>query len=225
METKRLHILPLAPEHLASLMAKATVIEQDKKGPKVAVLSNGQYLKFFYRKRFLHRELLAPAAVKFARNAHQLEQLGIPTLEVTALHRIVGESHTVAIYSPLPGRTLRDIVNANEADANLMYRLGVFLAMVQRRGIYFRSIHPGNIIVDGMDFGLIDILDMRFHSWSLSRWARRRNWRHFFRYPQEWDNHSDLIAALIKGYRHSADLPLRELSWIDRIIGGVLSPQ
>ncbi|HAO24011.1 MULTISPECIES: toluene tolerance protein [unclassified Methylophaga] len=218
-----LNIRPLSAEHLATLMETATVIEKDKKGPKVAVLADGQFLKFFYRKRFFNRELLAPAAVKFARNAHQLEQLDIPTLKVKALHRIVGESHTVAIYSPLAGRTLRDIVKSNEADANLMYRLGVFLALVQRRGIYFRSIHPGNIIVNEMDFGLIDILDMRFQSWSLSRWARRRNWRHFFRYPQEWVNHGDLIEALIKGYRHSADLPLRELSWIDRIVGRVIS--
>lgn len=218
-----LNIRPLSREALATLMEKATVIEKDKKGPKVAVLSDGQFLKYFYRKRFFNRELLAPAAVKFARNAYQLEQLEIPTLKVKSLHRIIGEGHTVAIYSPLPGRTLRDIVNSNEADANLMYRLGVFLARVQRRGIYFRSIHPGNIIVNGMEFGLIDILDMRFHSWSLSRWARRRNWRHFFRYPQEWKNHGDLIEALIKGYRHSADLPLRELSWIDRIIGKVIS--
>lgn len=218
-----LNIRPLSREALASLMEQATVIEKDKKGPKVAVLSDGQFLKYFYRKRFFNRELLAPAAVKFARNAYQLEQLDIPTLKVKSLHRIVGETHTVAIYSPLPGRTLRDIVNSNEADVNLMYRLGVFLARVQRRGIYFRSIHPGNIIVNGMEFGLIDILDMRFHSWSLSRWARRRNWRHFFRYPQEWTNHGDLIEALIRGYRHSADLPLRELSWIDRIIGKVIS--
>jgi tRNA A-37 threonylcarbamoyl transferase component Bud32 len=218
-----LNIRPLSREAIATLMENATVIEKDKKGPKVAVLPNGQFLKYFYRKRFFNRELLAPAAVKFARNAYQLEQLEIPTLKVKSLHRIVGEGHTVAIYSPLPGRTLRDIVNSNEADANLMYRLGVFLARVQRRGIYFRSIHPGNIIVNGMEFGLIDILDMRFHSWSLSRWARRRNWRHFFRYPQEWTNHGELIEALIKGYRHSADLPLRELSWIDRIIGKVIS--
>lgn len=218
-----LSIRPISTEQLALLMENATVVESDKNGPKVALLPDGNYVKYFYRKRFWNRELLAPAAVKFARNAYQLNRLEIPTLSVKSLHRIIGAAHTVAIYQPLPGRTLRDLVRSNEADAQLMYRLGVFLARVQRRGIYFRSIHPGNIIVHDMDFGLIDILDMRFHSWSLSRWARRRNWRHFFRYPQDWVNHGDLIEALIKGYRHSADLSLRELSWIDRIIGQVIS--
>ena len=218
-----LSIRPLSRQSLAELMAKATIIETDKYGPKVAVLPDGTYLKYFRRQRFFNRELLAPAAVKFARNAYQLTQLGIPTLEVRSLHRIIGEPHTVAIYQPLPGQTLREILASNAADANLMYRLGVFLARVQRRGIYFRSIHPGNIIVDGMEFGLIDILDMRFRSWSLSRWARRRNWRHLFRYPEEWSNHSDLIEAVVSGYSDSADLPLRELNWLDRIVRAALS--
>ena len=216
-------IHPLSREALADLMSKADVIEADRYGPKVAILGDGTYLKYFRRKRFLNRELLAPAAVKFARNAYQLAKLGIPTLEVKSLHRIIGEPHTVAIYQPLPGRTLREILLSNEADANLMYRLGVFLARIQRRGIYFRSIHPGNIIVDGMEFGLIDILDMRFRSWSLSRWARRRNWRHLFRYPKEWADHPDLVEAVISGYRHSADLSLRELNWTDRVVRAALS--
>lgn len=216
-------IHPLSRENLADLMTKANVIEIDQYGPKVAILPDGTYLKYFRRKRFFSRELLAPAAVKFSRNAYQLMQLGIPTLKVKSLHRIIGEPHTVAIYEPLPGRTLREMLASNAADPDLMYRLGVFLARLQRRGIYFRSVHPGNIIVDGMEFGLIDILDMRFRSWSLSRWARRRNWRHLFRYPEEWSNHSDLIEAVVRGYRHSADLPLRELGWIDRVVRAALS--
>lgn len=218
-----LSIRPLSRESLTRLIEKSTVIETDKNGPKVALLADGSYLKYFYRKRWLHRELLAPAAVQFSRNAHQLTQLEIPTLTVESLHRIIGEAHTVVIYEPLPGRTLRELLAANEADANLIYRLGIFLALVQRRGIYFRSIHPGNIIVNGMEFGLIDILDMRFRSWSLSRWARRRNWRHLFRDPQEWSKHPDLIEALINGYRHSADLPLSELGGVERIVDTVIS--
>lgn len=47
-----LNIRPLSREALVSMMETATVIEKDKKGPKVAVLSDGEYLKYFYRKRF-----------------------------------------------------------------------------------------------------------------------------------------------------------------------------
>ena len=207
-----LKIQPLSRDDLAQMILHGKVIEQDKHGPKVAILANGDFLKYFRRKRLLHRELLAPAAVKFARNAHTLALLNIPTLTVKSLHRITGESHTVVLYEPIAGRTLRELLAANEANADLVYRLGAFLARVQRKGIYFRSIHPGNIIVDGDKFGLIDILDMRFYAWSLSRWARRRNWRHLFRNPAEWSQRPDLIQALLKGYADKADLPTKELN-------------
>lgn len=207
-----LRIQPLSRDNLAQMILHAKVIEQDKYGPKVAILPSGEYLKYFRRKRLLNRELLAPAAVKFARNAHTLSLLNIPTLKVKSLHRISGESHTVVLYDPLAGRTLRELLAANEADTVLVYRLGAFLARVQRKGIYFRSIHPGNIIVDGEEFGLIDILDMRFYGWSLSRWACRRNWRHLFRNPAEWSQRPDLIQALLKGYADKADLPQTELN-------------
>lgn len=216
-------IHPLSRDELNQLIEQAKVIERDSFGPKVALLPNGDYIKYFRRKRFFNRELIAPAAIKFARNAHHLSKLGIPTMNIKSLHRIIGEPHTVAIYEPLLGRTVRDVLSVNEADAELMYRLGVFLARVQRRGIYFRSIHPGNIVVVGMGFGLIDILDMRFRVWSLNRWARRRNWRHLFRYPKEWSNRPDLVEAIISGYRHAADLPLRELGGVEQRVLGVLA--
>lgn len=210
----KLKIQPLSRDDLAKMLVHARVIEADKNGPKVAILANGQYLKYFHRKRLLNRELLAPAAVKFARNAHMLSLLNIPTLTVNSLHRIKGESHTIVLYEPIAGQTLRELLATSVADVDLVYRLGVFLSQVQRKGIYFRSIHPGNIIVDGEQFGLIDILDMRFHSWSLSRWARRRNWRHLFRNPAEWSQRPDLIQALLRGYADKADLPVKELRYL-----------
>lgn len=159
-------------------------------------MANGYFLKYFRRKCLLHRELTAPAAVKFARNAHTLALLNIPTLTVKSLHRIMGGWHTVVLYEPLAGRTLRELLAANEVDTDLVYRLGAFLARVQRKGIYVHSIHTGNIIVDGETFGLIDIQDMHFYAWSLSRWARRRNWRHLFRNPADWSQRPDLSQAV-----------------------------
>lgn len=209
-----LNIQPLSRHDLAQILLNSRVIEQDKNGPKVAILTDGHFLKYFHRKRLLNRELIAPAAVKFARNAHMLRLLNIPTLTVKSLHRINGEPHTVVLYEPIAGQTLRELLATNLADVDLVYRLGAFLARVQRKGIYFRSIHPGNIIVDGETFGLIDILDMRFHPWSLSRWARRRNWRHLFRNPAEWSQRPDLIQALLRGYADTADLPVRELRFL-----------
>jgi hypothetical protein len=216
-------IRPLSPSELDALVQVAEVIEQDARGFKVLRLPDGAYLKYFRRKRFFNRELMVPAAIRFARNARQLWQMGIPTMRVTALHRIVGEPHTVAIYQPLPGRTLRELLASGEADEALMYRIGEFLAQLHRLGILFRSVHPGNIVVNDGEVGLIDVLDIRFHPFSLSRWQRRRNWLHLLRYPDEWRDKSELIRALLQGYRDIADLPGRELSRLLPRVDTILS--
>ena len=216
-------IRPLSARNLAELVRTAEVIERDPNGIKVVRLQQGLYLKYFRRKRFFSRDLMVPAAIRFARNARHLWQMGIPTLRVTALHRIVGEPHTVTIYEPMPGCTLRDLLISGEADASLMYRIGEFLAQLHRLGILFRSVHPGNIVINAHEIGLIDVLDIRFHPFSLSRWQRRRNWLHFLRYPQEWRDNPELISALLKGYRDIADLPGRELSGLAMRVGNILS--
>ena len=207
-----MRIHPLSRAQLDGLCDQGRVIEQDRHGIKVLHLADGRFLKFFRRKRWLNRDLLAPAAVRFAHHAVQLERLGIPTLRVDSLHRIPGEPHSVAVYRPLPGRTLRQLLVSGEATPQLMYRIGTFLALLHRRGVYFRSVHPGNIVVTGMQqFGLIDLLDMKVRPWSMSRWARRRNWLHFLRTPQDRPSLTPtLIDAVILGYLDDADLPQRE---------------
>lgn len=216
-------VRPLSPDELAELARTAEFIEQDERGFKVLRLPDGRYLKYFRRKRFFSRDLMAPAAIRFARNARQLWQMGVPTLRVTALHRIVGEPHTVAIYQPLPGLTLRELLAADRVDVPLMYRIGEFLAQLHRLGILFRSVHPGNIVVSEQSIGLIDVLDIRFRSYSLTRWERRRNWLHLLRCPDEWRRHPHLVSALLRGYRDIADLPGRELSGLPSRVRGILS--
>jgi tRNA A-37 threonylcarbamoyl transferase component Bud32 len=205
-------ISPITRQQLEEILAGATVIERDPKGVKVVRLNDGRFLKFFRRKHTFNRDLISPAAVRFTRHALKLQNLNIPTLNVTGIHRLVGEACTVAIYEPLPGESLRQLLAENRVDRDLMYRVGVFIARLHRLGVLFRSIHPGNIIVDGNRLGLIDLLDMHLWPWSLSRWARRRNWWHFLRTPKDRPHLApELIDELLVGYRDAADLPNREL--------------
>lgn len=219
-----MEIHPLSRSQLEELSLHAGLLERDRFGIKVLRLADGRYLKYFRRKRWFNRELLAPAALRFARHAHTLHRLGIPTLEVLSLHRIAGEPHTVAIYQPLPGHTLRELLAEGRADRQLMYRVGVFIARLHRQGVLFRSVHPGNIVVDGLRIGLIDLLDMHLRPWSLSRWARRRNWLHFLRCAEDNAHlHPELIDALLFGYRDAADLPRRELGQVTERVRGLLN--
>lgn len=216
-------IHPLSRLQLEELALHAEVLEQDQHGIKVLRLADGRYLKYFRRKRFFNRELLSPAALRFARHARALDRLQIPTLKVESLHRITGEPNTVAIYRPLPGETLRDLLAHGQVDTQLMYRTGVFIARLHRQGIMFRSLHPGNIVVDGLRIGLIDLLDMRLRPWSLSRWARRRNWWHLLRRGEDRPHLTPaLIDALLAGYRDAADLPAREVIQVAQRVRGLL---
>jgi hypothetical protein len=86
---------------------------------------------------------------------------------------------------------------------------GAFIAKMHRKGILFRSIHLGNILVlpDG-DLGIIDIADMSFRAkGSLTVKQRIRNFHHMDR-----DNRDRLYLAketglkLIQRYLEVADL-------------------
>lgn len=223
MASHSLKISPITPQELEQLTAAATVLEHDGRGPKVLRLADGRFLKFFRRKRLFNRELLAPAALTFAHHSLQLQKLHIPTLEVLGIHRLLGGRCTVAVYRPLPGRSLRQLLAGGEADRDLMYRVGVFIARLHRIGVFFRSLHPGNIIVDGGNIGLIDLLDMRLRPWSLSRWARRRNWWHLLRCAEDRPHlRPELIDELLTGYRDAADLPYDEVRLVAARVRGVL---
>ncbi|MCK0537624.1 serine/threonine-protein kinase [Alcanivorax quisquiliarum] len=211
-----MNIHPLSRAELDALARDGKVLEADGHGVKVVALPDGRILKFFRRKRRFNRDLLAPAALRFARHALRLQRLGIPTLRVDSLHRVAGEPHSVAVYQPLAGSTLRELLRDGHASPQLMYRVGAFLALLHRKGVFFRSVHPGNIIVTPQQhFGLIDLLDMKVRPWSMSRWARRRNWLHFLRTPQDRPFLSPaLLDAVILGYVDNADLPQRELATV-----------
>jgi tRNA A-37 threonylcarbamoyl transferase component Bud32 len=200
-------IHPLSRTTLEQLTSRGTVLERDDHGVKVLVLPDGNFLKYFRRKRLLSRDLLAPAALRFAINVRRLHALGVPVMRVLALHRIIGEAHTVVIYQPLAGESLRKLLATESVDAAQMRRVGSFIAHLHSLGIYFRSLHPGNIVIDGETPGLIDVLDLRMRAWSLTRWERHRNWLHFLRCEEDrpWLR-GDLIDALLAGYHETSEL-------------------
>jgi tRNA A-37 threonylcarbamoyl transferase component Bud32 len=206
-------IHPLSRQMLEDMISSGTVLEQDSHGAKVICLADGNFLKYFRRKRFFNRELLSPAAVRFAVNVRYLEQLRIPVMRVLALHRIIGEPHTVVIYQPLAGESLRKLAASGQVTAAEMRQTGVFIADLHRRGVYFRSLHPGNIVLDGSRTGLIDVLDMRIRNRSLTRWERQRNWLHFLRCMEDRPFlDGALIDALLAGYHEGADISSGQLS-------------
>jgi len=198
----------LSTTQFAALLQGATPIESDRYGLKVARLTNGDFLKIYRRKRFFSRALWSPPARRFAKHASQLRALGFKTPEVLAWWRISAQGLTAVRYRPLPGEPLRTrwpTLDAATREQEVR-QFGVLLGRLHQAGVYFRSVHLGNVLrlPDGA-LGLIDLSDLRIGLRPLSAHKRQRNLRHILRYQEDavWLLHHHRIAWL-EGYAQSA---------------------
>ncbi|MGE8067179.1 toluene tolerance protein [Pseudomonas sp. NPDC089569] len=169
---------------LKNLIGGAKVLEADSFGPKVYLLQNGNILKLFRRKRFFSSALFRPYSKRFIDNALELEKLGVPTLQVLQYYRLESPGMTAVLYQPLPGETLRQIAGKEGFTwPQALPDLAGLIRNLHQSGIYFRSLHLGNIVVTPDNrMGLIDVADMRFLRGPLPRHLIKRNLQHFARY-------------------------------------------
>jgi len=175
---------PLPAAMLNEMIEGARILEQDSFGPKVYQLRDGNMLKLFRRKRLISSALLRPHSRRFCANATALQELGIPTLQPLYLYRLDDPSWTAVLYRPLPGETLSQLLRNSEISwTALQPELARFINHLHANGVYFRSLHLGNIVrtPDG-PLGLIDIADLQIRRRQLSENLIRRNRAHFEKY-------------------------------------------
>lgn len=169
------------------LLTTSNVIEEDRHGVKVLELADGHFLKTFWYRRVVSSRRIYPEWLRFSLHDGALKRRRIPTVTVLETLRIPHLNRTGVIYLPLEGRTLRQVAEAGEFDEVLAGRFGGFLADLHFKGILFKSLHLGNVLLgsDG-NFGLIDISDMKVFLWPLSTGTRLRNFVHLFRYSGDF---------------------------------------
>lgn len=179
----------ISPEAFNAWTQGADVIERDGHGEKVLRLSDGTFVKLFRRKSWLSKTVLFPPAKRFAENADELRKLGIPCPCVLGLYRLAKPYRSIVHYQPLEGSTLRQLLNEQPSleQVEVFAELAAFISLLHDAGVYFRSLHLGNIVraPDGQ-LGLIDISDMRCLGKPLSKWMRSRNYQHLLRYENDW---------------------------------------
>ncbi len=178
----------LTLESYQLLLDSSQVIERDGHGPKVLSLADGSLVKIFRRKHRLSTAAFLPYAVRFARNVRRLTSRGILTVEVTDLAHCPAVTRHLVTYRPLPGRTLRQALAAPGAERDGLFdAFARLVATLHQKGIYFRSLHFGNVIVtpDGDRLGLIDMADLTIFPWSLWPLQRTGNFRHMLRYRED----------------------------------------
>jgi hypothetical protein len=171
----------VSPQEFEHWQQKGRVIEKDARGPKVIILEDGTFLKIFHTRRHPFLARLQPAAKRFTQNTEHLRQLGIDAPRVVEsfwIDKSIGLSG--CRYQPLEGESVEHIYRrADSTLSELLVPLASFMRELHFHGIYFRSLHLGNIIrrPDGA-FGLIDVLDLQLKRAPLSQGLVRRNLQH-----------------------------------------------
>ncbi|MCQ4234353.1 toluene tolerance protein [Pseudomonas stutzeri] len=196
----------VSAQELEDWLASGRVLEKDARGPKVVALENGLFLKVFQHRRHPLLARLQPAAKRFAENAHRLQLLEISAPVVQELLWIDKKKGISAcLYQPLPGTSVEEIYVQNPDNiATLLPALAKFIRTLHERGIYFRSLHLGNIIQLTQErFGLIDILDLQFKGRKINRWLVQRNLRHLQSYLNRRKLTEFPLRKLIELYRRT----------------------
>ena len=194
-----------------TLQAHAQVIEEDGLGPKVLRLENGNFLKIFRARRFYTSGSFNPYSERFVVNSERLQSIGVPAPKILDLYQLTDGSSAV-LYQPLAGQTLRQVMQSMGSPAvrqALVERFGKFLAILHDKGVYFRSLHLGNVLLmDDGEFALIDIADLRIYPSALRIALRQRNLRHMQRYPEDrrW-LFEEQLPQLLQGYATLASPP------------------
>ena len=174
-------------QELESWLTSGKVLEQDARGAKVVALENGLYLKIFYTRRNPLLARLMPSARRFQRNTETLQACGIAAPNVSETFWInKARGLSACLYQPLPGQSLEQIYLKDRVGFTARIpAIADFFKFLHNRGIYFRSLHLGNILeLPNGKFGLIDCLDLQRKRTPLSPPLIRRNLAHLENYLQ-----------------------------------------
>jgi hypothetical protein len=212
----------LSTEAFSALTHHARVLEKDPHGDKVLETPDGRIIKLFRRKRLLTLAALRPYSQRFARNAQRLREKDIPSVTVERVASCPELNRQLVIYPKLPGTPLRAVLLEAGAErrAVLLDHLARFVARLHDKGIYFRSLHLGNILLQANGaLALIDIADMRILPWRLGPWRRARNFRHLLRGVEDRRFlHGANGLRFVETYLQASDLPHFLKAWMGKML-------
>ncbi len=164
----------------------ARELQRDRCGVKVLLTADKRIIKLIRIKRWFSLSVIYPYSLRFRRNAERLRAMGIPCVTVERVFYCHAIRRHGLVYPLMEGESLEAIAARDGISEEMFQRLAQFIALLHRKGIYFRSLHLGNILLLPQGgFGLIDVADMRFSRFSLRQDQRRRNFQHLLRNPSQ----------------------------------------
>lgn len=177
----------LSLDDYETLVRGAQVLAENPLGPKVFRTWDGRIVKLFRRARFCSSALIWPPAARFVRASRRLAALGVASVAADGAFRIPEIGRHAVIYREIPGEVFRAAITRPERCDALITALASFLAELHAKGVYFRAVHFGNIVVTRSgELALIDISDARIKGGgSLGPSLRTRNFKHLFSCPED----------------------------------------
>lgn len=139
------------------------------------------------KKGFFSSATLNPYSRRFVNNATRLAKRGLVVPEVLNHARVKGSHIKIVTYRSLPGSSIRDLLKDAPREVDIP-SLCAYILDLHEKGILFRSIHLGNIILlpDGT-YGLIDFTDVKYFNQPVSLDRRAANLAFPLRYPEDVD--------------------------------------
>ncbi|VVN85880.1 toluene tolerance protein [Pseudomonas fluorescens] len=195
---------------LQNWLSQGELLEKDSHGPKVVRLASGELLKIFRSRRHPLIARLRPDAQRFAEQGRQLQERGIHTPQILECCWIDRKKAVSAcLYQPLDGVALDSLFKGSRAQFDgLLPELAGYILRLHQRGIYFRSLHLGNVLrTPDQDFGLIDFLDIRFKKRPLRSMLVKRNFQHLRNYLQRRNIHNFPWDELLHAYDEASKSP------------------
>lgn len=211
-------------EQYLALYNGAEILASDSFGEKVLRLKDGSIIKLFRTKRIISSALIYPYALRFVNNASKLKDMGISTVTVIDSYKIISIKRTAVHYKELEGDTLRNYIMRYSLNGDIAKKLAAFIARLHNEGVYFRSVHFGNLLITpDNSFGLIDIADMKIKSHSLNIGKRIRNFHHLTRYDIDRNSLKQQKEIFIREYLKICNFPHDNSKKLEEKINAILS--
>ena len=195
-----------------ALVRDSKVLELDEKGIKVVETADQDIVKIFRLKRLFSSALFFSYAWRFKKNARQLKEKGVKTVKVKKIEYCLEEQRHLLTYEKIPGQTIKELLTKYDKHTELIKQLIGFIASLHSKGVYFRSLHFGNVVVcDNGEMALIDITDLKIYPWPLTLNYRIRNWKHLLKYSFETNIFASFGSEqFIDKYADDANLSQRQ---------------
>lgn len=168
-----------------SICSNSEILRWKNELPRL-IRNNGKLIsKIWIRQNTFSSDWIYPYYLRFVRNARKLRSRGIVAPNVRAITKVKNHRLYLVTYEEIKGASVRDIL---KYDNNMipLRELGLFIATLHKKGIYFTSLHLGNIIrLDSGDFGIIDVTNTHFFVFPLNIHSRARNLSHLLSYTDD----------------------------------------